>query len=245
MFSVKVHQVVDQGGCTAYTQSSTADLAIGVCTGVAGASNTLIEQGPVDSELQGTDITPSAGFDFSYAALAPEGDQLWVIRGEAAAGVATISVYDRAPPNSWTFAYVAYTLPATDTGASLSPPMRVGPDRHMLYTVGADIHELQELSLGVWSELRIYGRNSLGVMLFGSATLSPDGLRMVFTGTSSGPGPGSPGVFYSDRASVTDAFTTSTFLEGPPVDGQTPFLTEDCGRVYFSGLGSVFFVAQP
>jgi hypothetical protein len=75
-------------------------------------------------------------------------------------------------------------------------------------------------------------------------SLSPDGLRLVASGITIGPGSGVAAIVYAARASVNDPFSGAAPLEGTPSAGQTPFMTEDCGRLYFSGLGSVFYISQ-
>jgi hypothetical protein len=52
-------------------------------------------------------------------------------------------------------------------------------------------------------------------------------------------------VFYADRASLTDRFNMPVPLPSVPEGVQWPFLTADCGRIYFSALNRVFFLVQP
>jgi hypothetical protein len=48
---------------------------------------------------------------------------------------------------------------------------------------------------------------------------------------------------YSDRKAVSEVFSPASVLATAPVV-LDPFLTSDCGRIYTSGLGSIFFAEQ-
>jgi hypothetical protein len=242
-FSSAFHQFDAGGNCTGYTRSTDqGNIAMATCEVTMGASFTVVEEGEIDKSMMKTMFVTTGGpFGFVSPVVAPDGDQVWVNRQLSTTG--TISVYDRSAPGSWTFSYDAYALPPADSAAVLSPPTRPIPVRHLVYVSGATIHELVESAPTTWSEVRTYRALSFTMTTIYDARLSPDGLRMVFSGVTAGPG-SSQAVRYSDRASVDVPFVGATSLDGPPSSGQTPFMTEDCSRVYFSGVGSVFYVAQ-
>ncbi len=242
VFSSHFNQAIATGDCIGYSRGASGDLAVAMCSSTLGPTNTFIAQGPIDGPLVAAELVdPGGPFGYSGAALAPEADQLWATRQDGS--TTTIAVFDRSPPTGWTYAYNAYALPAGDEAALPSPPTRGGSNRHLLYVTG-DVHELAETAPGTWAEVQLYQAFTLGMRTIYDASLSPDGLRMVFSAMTIGPGAGIDVVMYADRASVTDRFVGATRLEGPPSGGRAPFLTEDCARLYFSGLGSVFYVAQ-
>ena len=76
------------------------------------------------------------------------------------------------------------------------------------------------------------------VTVTGMPNLSPDGLRLVLGSTTQ-----QSKVMYSDRPSVDMRFRQAVPLMDIP-DVPDPFLTEDCARVYFSGIGSVFYAQR-
>ncbi|HSD87772.1 MAG TPA: hypothetical protein VLB44_09675, partial [Kofleriaceae bacterium] len=107
---------------------------------------------------------------------------------------------------------------------------------------------------GAWTELYRFPVTDLG--LSSGATpmeisLSPDGLRLTFmtpgvwTMDSSGQYIYSDPVFYAERAALTDRFNMPVALPSVPEQVQWPFMTADCGRIYFSALNRVFYLAQP
>jgi len=109
------------------------------------------------------------------------------------------------------------------------------------------LHELVLPANGTGIDLLVMGAPRL--TRFGGLSapnLSPDGLRLVFSATVMVSQSSVTGVMYASRDSVTTPFTYGemVFLQGPPAEAETPFLTEDCSRVYFSGLESVFYVTE-
>ena len=57
-------------------------------------------------------------------------------------------------------------------------------------------------------------------------------------------GDGTKAVYYADRAMIADRFGPPSVLADVPWS-QDLFMTEDCGRMYFPGLGNVLYEAQP
>ena len=72
--------------------------------------------------------------------------------------------------------------------------------------------------------------------------LSSDGLRMVFSGTTMPLQIGRK-MYYAERADLSKRFGSATELaDVPVVDGA--YLTDDCARIYLSGLNSLFYVQR-
>ena len=70
--------------------------------------------------------------------------------------------------------------------------------------------------------------------------MATDGLRIVFYARALDQ---AFYVMYSDRPTIDDRFRPADQITGVP-NVADPFLTEDCARIYFSGLGSVFYESQ-
>jgi hypothetical protein len=51
-------------------------------------------------------------------------------------------------------------------------------------------------------------------------------------------------VYYADRASIDDLFGTASPVDSVPTGIAWPHMTADCGRLYYSALGSVFYAEQ-
>ncbi len=102
--------------------------------------------------------------------------------------------------------------------------------------------------------------SALEVDLIGQPSLSADGLRLVFTSASTETAPmpnmpdttggggggiavGDQSVFYVARESISTPFATKAkLLETVPSYVGWPYLTEDCGRMYFSALNTVWYL---
>jgi hypothetical protein len=242
VFSAFFHQIIPTGACGWYTNSPSSNLAVAACS-TAGSGGPLgygLEQGPIGAtSLVPLGLTPS--LTASNAVLSPEGDQLFV--SAAVGDNGAIAVYTPTGVDAWAHASDVVTSP--NPTLTVSTPTRVGVSRRVLYLDGT-LHELEEGPPGKWTEINAgkHSNTALGVSGIASVPqLSPDGLRMVFRAT--GVLLGAPElVVYADRASLADPFNPAVALDGIPADAQTPFLAEDCSRLYFSGLGSVLYVTQ-
>lgn len=234
-FSVFFRQVVPQGDCDHYTTGG--GIAFATCGGSSDTSPFTVQQSAVDSSTMNP-VTPSA---LDYAMLSPDGTELWYAHADAL-GNGVISVYVPDGANAWKASYDAFVV----TGNSFitaTTPMSVGSPRHALVSISGTIHELAEVSPQMWSDVAMYQLVPTPGIVDSPPQLSPDGLRVVFHGSNVG-SPAEVGVFYADRASLSAPFNAAVLLEGPPVGAATPFMTGDCSRLYFSGLGSVFYVPE-
>jgi hypothetical protein len=70
--------------------------------------------------------------------------------------------------------------------------------------------------------------------------MSPDGLRVVYQAYPAG---GMRSVVYADRERVDDPFQLVAPLENVPIASDL-FMTADCGRIYFAGLGAISYVER-
>lgn len=234
-------------GCTGYATNDSG-IAMAYC-------NNQVARGPVDGEM-----TPIMMDDPVYQPrLAPDGDELFALHYNMTTFLYELvdlvwrdnkleQVGTYIPPSSATYGFYS----------SFSTPSR-GPDRHIIYvdynntTYTYDLVEIAN-GTGTWTEQSRVPVTDLGLPTGATPmqlSLSPDGLRLVFMTAGAWVMDGSgqytwiDPVFYADRASLTDRFSMVVALPSVPDQVQSPFLTADCGRIYFSALNRVFFLVQP
>jgi hypothetical protein len=77
--------------------------------------------------------------------------------------------------------------------------------------------------------------------VFNLPNLTADGLHLVvYSGT---PG-GTSTQFFASRASLDERFGQPLPIDAFPVNVPWGWMTENCGRMYLSGLSSIFYLAQ-
>lgn len=228
-FSLRVTQAVIQS-CADYTfQGSTAIAACGSLTA------TTLAAGPLDAPLAPLAITPTvAGAYLTAPRLTPDGELL--VHQELLPGrTSTASIY--AEDDGWRWrADLPFALGALER---VGMPSR-GPRRHVMVTRLDRVEEAIEDGTGAWTSTTL-PFPALGVVkVNGAIHLSADGLRAVFAASTDDPDPRT--IRYAVRASIDTPFAGSYPL-AVPVAGD-PFLTDDCSRLYFSGLDSIFYAQQ-
>lgn len=226
-FSKAITQVL-VAPCFSYTTSGDANLAVASCNGIA--------QGPIDGALSPATAPPTAGHDtIGTPRIYPEGDAMIVQQYLGGFQSVVASVYRRTGGNVWTF---DRDLPVNASSGYVSSASR-GPDRRVITDETNGVwHEWAEDSTGNWTEL-VSHRMSNFASVENSMDLSPDGLRLVFRGLLS---TGGDQILYADRPTRNDTFSAPVRLDVPLI--ADAFLTEDCGRLYFSALDSIFYLRQ-
>lgn len=226
VFSQELQQAVFQP-CTDYTQSSTGR-ALARCSRV-------IAEGAV-----GQPLMPAAGLEqttdllYDHPRLHPDGQSAIVRMYDRVAAKTAFAVFSRTA-GGWVKSG-ELAVPYTMMGSSA--PSR---DGHVLVvTSGGGLRELADDGTGTWNEVRVHDFAELGITsMSDQVNLSPDGLRLILVGTAIGKS--EMNLLYADRQRETDAFSKTTpmpSLEFLP----NGFLTENCGRLYVSALGTVFYV---
>lgn len=151
---------------------------------------------------------------------------------------AKFSLYARGPDGAWSF--VADTNLPAQLSASASQPTG-GPERHVMFVdQGGAVSEWVQTT--TWTKVATYTNAELGVAIFFAPRLSGDGLRMTGYGQLS-----SVPIYrtlYFDRASLADRWNPAVALEGVPNNLTDAMLSEDCSRLYFSALSSVFYLSR-
>jgi hypothetical protein len=229
-FRPDVHEIISRE-CFAYSVSESSGRAFGSCIGDNGV---VFEEGPIDGALSPMQITPRPIDAYMAKAwLAPNGTELVVHQYVMATGQPThhsLSVYTR-NATSWTW---SYDISQADDFITSGVPSAT-PERRIFEGTLYTYRELAErngvwvdLGGGKWSDLFSSGVGD-------NMNLSPDGLRMTFTINFD--------VMYMDRPSLDAPFRAPVKLDSVG-QARDAFMTEDCGKIYFTGLSSVFFRYQ-
>jgi hypothetical protein len=231
-FATDPHQVVYQP-CDRFQSTADGAIAIATCLGA-------ISQGPTSGPLSPVaDLASTSGVQRQDAWLAPDGDQLVV------AEQTSFVRYLHAGGDHWTRAdTLSWPAAITSSVYSASTPTRGTPRRMLAVDNSGYLDELIDDGTGVLQLQQRYGQGALGIFNYNDPMLSPDGLRALVYGTR----PDSTGlvqqsVWYTDRASLADDFRPFDAMPDVPIV-EDPFMTEDCARVYFSGIGSIWYVQQ-
>jgi len=217
--------------------------------------------GIVDDVLTVQALDPAPSYIYGVRAF-PEGDS-------ALLTYYTAATYEtgeyRLIDGAWKLSGTPFSPPgAPGYYYETSTPSR-GPVRRVM-VIMYDLAYVQqlvefELSNSVWTEKRRTPITDLGVSYPTAPSLSPDGLRLLFVASSPQAGGGgmldpitgggktelgsndNP-VYYADRASLDDPFSPPRPIPTVPDAVSSPYLTEDCGRIYFSGLSTVWYLKQ-
>lgn len=230
-FQERLEQVLLQP-CRAYVTSD-IDRALAVCPKPGGS---ILAEGRIDQPL--VEIPSDAPPEqlILYAWLAPEGDRALV---HAIPEPPVFSVYRR-DETSWRW---SSDLPMiTDYDDAIGVPSR-GPAARVMHTrpnTGV-VDELVEEG-GTWRLVRSYSYDHFGTLpIYAPVNLTADGLHVLFRSADLQP---IPAIYHAARASIDEPFGGASPLANLPREIHDPFMTPDCGRVYFSGLSSVFYARQ-
>ena len=226
--SDQIHQAVFQD-CMMFNASALTNTAMATCLSPNGLTNSY---GPIDGPLVPVDL-PGTPLDPTLSA-----------EGDAATGLVSGLIHE------WTLEGDAWI----DAGALPLPrgfysATSARPNRHIVgHENDQRIHEFAEDAPGVWHEVMPPYVFADVAGIEAPPYLSPDGLRMIFEGvmdsTTAKNGYVSA-VMYSDRASIDARFGEVVAIGAAPMTMERPYLTVDCARLYFHGVGEVLYLAQP
>jgi hypothetical protein len=235
-FKGSLHQVNDN--CTFYTRDEAGMRDAALCdSGVVNAP-AVISDGGGDGLLTMVTLSPPLTSPPEMPRLSPEGDELWVRDG------GKVLVYSHAGDHSWTFAR-DLGVSLQDFQESFTPPTRwvAGKRRFVLTTLSAQhLQEWEDDGTNVTLQLD-YPASQEGTSFFIFPTLTADGLRLVWSGAILTDTTDASRTFYAYRQTLTESFSPGSVLQTAPIVTDA-FLTADCGRIYTSGLGSIFFAEQ-
>jgi hypothetical protein len=222
--------------CSSYSISHATNRALAWCHDpVAGGFYTA--EGPLDGPLARIDLPPPANHDVWEPRLSADGDQLVRLTYDAAQ-VWGLEVWHR-DATAWSLVGpVAYSVPQSLVARPTVSTISRGPDRRFLVaeanvSTGPAIKEFADTG-GGFQLVDTYDYSAIGPFV-GSVGLSADGLRIVYSDQLA--------TWYSDRPSLDAHFGKEVMIDTPqPI--YWPVLDDDCGKLYISGLDSVFFLEQ-
>jgi hypothetical protein len=119
-----------------------------------------------------------------------------------------------------------------------------GPDRHILYWqagVAGGVVEEWANGTGSWQQVAVHGQAEHGLASIIDVWFGADGLRAIMLAQLAGAT--TQQMVYVDRAAVGTSFNQAVPLPGVPLVSDA-FVTEDCGRIYMSGLATLFYEQQ-
>ena len=234
-FSKVLHQIPQS--CLKTTASLNTDRAFAEC------EQQQLAMGPAAGPLalvSGFEL--ANGIHNDSPRVVPEGDQVIIRRWNIATVVGQIQLYDIGETGQLTLVH-EIKLPnnlTTDSFVAFGAPSR-GPKRRMFVRQNnLPLSEIEIDETGASSVVGSYTESDFSVTGFSGLppSFTGDGLRIVFNAYNN-----QTGLFYADRQTRADRFMTARILMDVPnaADG---FMTEQCERVYFSALGSVFWIQR-
>ena len=262
LFGTELVQVPARN-CTSYAVDATGVVAAALCLDLAGGYS--LATGPVGEVLVPLTLQPSPAY-ISVMRFAPEGDSLFITAANELYEYITTEY--RVTDGVWT-AVTSFRPPGLSQYEYyvLSTPS-VGPARRFLtsrydQTLGAQVIVELGYDGGKATELWQTPLTEAAVDSVDMPSLSADGLRLLFTSYSPGlwgrggvsdmlePTPPEQigayeqPVYYMTRASLDVRFTgEAQLLESVPSGVTWPHMTDNCGRVYFSALNTVWYLRQ-
>ncbi len=239
VFSRTLHQVITQY-CDGYTISPAVGLGVARCA--AG-----IAQGPIDHEPTPSTLTWPDGLYTPQTQLPPvlaaDGDQMFVLDYDSTDYTYAFAIYQAQSDGSW-LGGAMMQLPFAVGGSDVITAPTRRPDRRVLYSrwsYDSTIHELAEDANGTWNDLGVLDTSTLGVAN-PTLQMTADGLHAIGHGVPATTM--ADAVLYTSRASLSSPWAQFSTVDTVTTSGLHLFLTEDCDRVYFDALQSVFYVEQ-
>lgn len=241
-FDGELHQSVYADlDCHSY-QTSAIGLALAHCTPIVTNDQRVYEGhvGPLGAMAiaRGDLGEPDSIYNI---ALAPEGSEAFIARYDSTDG-AGVWRYQRDALGAWHRMEKTPISFTAGAGWSISMVTR-GPLRHLFVVEGpTQAREWALDSTGTWIPVAQYSAaTDLDTPQLFRMSLSADGRRLLTYARDTSNYVNI--VSYAYRASMDDRFSMPLPLSGAPL-AEDLFFTEDCDRVYFSGLSAVFYVRR-
>ncbi len=226
-FSMTLH--LRASGCAEYS-ASIGGRAVANCTGV-------VSEGPAAGALRPVvGLESQQGVMYDAPRMVPEGDLLFVREWKSSTLLSRILVERRQPADTFALDHeVTVVGMMLDTSARFGVPTR-GPIRRMFLRNPQALVELEVDAVGAARVVATYTDTDLGVSTVALVpSLSSDGLELVFGGGT----PAGSGVFYADRATIAERFTSARRIAGVPYSYDV-WLGEACAELVYSVGNSVY-----
>lgn len=227
-------QVVRQS-CTQYTASLPTRIAVANCYVMEGTSwKTVLSEGRLDDTMGPLKLQTSQT-TVELPRVSPEGDELYFRVWDSSGTGYVVEVFKRRTDGTW---LDSGALPIAPSGFSyMSQPTRA-PRRHIMLGYGSSVMEYADDGAGNWPKVGEITYTDLGVTQFLNPTLTADGLRLMFGGYKML----APNyqLFVVDRGDITGTFSAPRTIIDMPDGVLDGYLPEDCSRLYFVALSSIF-----
>jgi len=229
-------QVVRQS-CTQFSASLPTQIAVANCYVYNSATmqwQNMPYEGRLDDSM-GPVKLQTTQMSLELPRVSPEGDELYFRAWDASGTGYVVEVFQRQTDGTW---IDSGALPIAPSGFNFLTQTTRGPHRHIMLSYGSSVKEFADDGTGAWPQVGEILYADLGVQSFINPTLTGDGLRLVFGGYR--PNAPSYQLFVADRRDIADAFAAPTTIVNMPDGVYDAFLPEDCSRLYFSALSSIF-----
>jgi hypothetical protein len=222
--------------CGGYNFAS--ETAVASCYYSTPPNHFAIETGPIDGPLAPADVPRAASIDHTIATLSRDGNRLYVRERDADANEHAIAVYRRSG-SSWQMD-PALRLDLQGDGSAMFGPIATDGARDHVIVSRASWQSVTEYVVDqTWTEVRTQAATAFGSDEVHGLAMTSDGLRAIFKGVVMG----NFKPFYTDRERIDMPFRAATILENVPYYDNA-FMTDDCARIYVSGVGSIFYARQ-
>jgi hypothetical protein len=208
------------------------------------AEDGAVCQADSSSQLAPSSFTDPTSTTHTRPRLAPAGTEMFVLTNDET----SLDTYLASATDTWNFETTNLFPMSITTATWFSEPTKGAMQRHMIVLTKGEFFEYAEEAVGTvsatpWSlvpQNSTYAPTALGVEAMTEPSMSADGQRLVFRGTNGG----HDDVYITTRASLDDVFPTAQLLYATPDDQTelTPFMTADCGRLYFTLGSDLYYV---
>lgn len=218
--------------CASYTASEARGIALAMCAVDDGKIH--VATGPLAGPF--TRLAAVEELDhllISQPQLAADGTMFLLYVFDINALVATVQVF-RDKAGTWVR---GGDLPAA---AITTANPSSGPDHRIVYATTGGLDELRLDAGGDWVDAGTdHALEQIGVENLRPLWLSPDGRRLLFAVDV---GKETAFLAFTERQTTSDPFGPHIRTDLPFVID--PYIADDCSRIYFSGLRSVFYAPQ-
>ncbi|HEV7554915.1 MAG TPA: hypothetical protein VGO00_05620 [Kofleriaceae bacterium] len=211
-------------------------------------SDGAVCQADSHSQLAPSMFVESIPTTHTHPRLAPAGNEMTVLAYDAMINATALTSYLASARDVWNFEGTN-TMPVAVTADTLfSEPTKGAAQRQIIVFDKGTFLEFAQQATGSsvvipWSFVshkHSYQPVDLGVEAMTEPSMSADGKRLVFRGTSGG----HDDVYLTTRDSLDADFPAAHVLYATPDDQTelTPFMTPDCGRLYFTLGSDLYYV---
>lgn len=235
VYRPQFHQVIYQR-CTSYSFARDVDRALAFC--LPEDAPAFIGEGRVDSMLARVTVEGVAS-PVREPRISPEGDRMFLLRATAA-GVTGFAVYHR-DATAWRYAYDLPVIGDYDDAVGVPSARPNARFMHSRPNAGV-VDEYVEEAPDTWRLWHSYPAADFDtISLYTQFNLTADGLHVIYQAFALD---STIVVRHAWRDDIGAQFRKTLPIMGVPRGTVDGVMTPDCGRLYFSGLSSIFYAQQ-